>query len=359
LERTMSSEGIETLLSFVRRFLEGQGALVEQRTAGLDALLPPPLAQRLEVPEYVTFREDQPAKGEGHYRVNYGAPLLEKMVDLCCNSLPMASSQVSFPYIKSQGFDRSIREQFTLRNSLCRVTSTALIKTHYLLLACRYVARSDEQKEGLIVLFLHFDTGAFLSYPPNGSFMAAAEPAFLPETARDISRWEKLLKRISTEAEGLIAGEIRDFRDSMNRRLKRDTGNLEEYYGTLKKEMESSLTRAGLSDRLIRDRKEKIALLPEELARKREDLVMKYSIRVKMIPCAALLIRTPAVRILCDLHVERQKKPVSLTYNPITKALDPLICEGCGRSVAMVSFCSSKHLLCSCCEEKCPLCGCQ
>jgi len=354
----MSSEGIETPLSFARRFLEVEGALIEHLPAGLDALLPPPLAKRLEVPEYVTFREDQPAEGEGEYSINYGAPLLEKMVDLCCNSLPMASSQVSFPYIKSQGFDRLIREQFTLRNSLCKVTSSALIKTHYLLLACRYVARSDEQKEGLISLLFHFDTGAFLPNTLGPSIVTAAEPAFLPETAKDISRWERLLKGVSTEAGGLIAEEIRDFRDSMNRRLKRDVGNLEEYYGTLKKEMESSLARAGLSDRLVRDRKEKIALLPEELARKREDLVMKYSIRVKVIPCAALFVRTPAVRILCDLHVERQKKPVSLTYNPITKALDPLVCEGCGRSITIVSFCSSRHLLCSCCEGKCRVCGC-
>jgi hypothetical protein len=354
----MSSEGVETLFSFARRFLEGQGALVEPGPAGLDAILPLPLAQRLEVPEYVTFREDQPAEGEGEYSIHYGAPLLDKMVDLCCSSLPLASCQLSFPYLKSQGFDRLIRDQFTFRKSLCRVTSTALIKTHYLLLPCRYVARSDEQKEGLIILFSHFDSGAFLSYPPDGSFMTAGEPAFLPETARDISRWEKLLKRISTEAEGLIAEEIRDFRDSMNRRLNRDAGNLEEYYGTLKKEMESSLTRAGVSDRLLQDRKEKIALLPEELARKRQDLVMKYSIRVKLIPCAALFIRTPAVRILCDLHVGREKKPVSLTYNPITKGLDPLVCEGCGRSVTNVSFCSRLHLLCSRCEEKCPLCSC-
>jgi len=123
-------------------------------------------------------------------------------------------------------------------------------------------------------------------------------------------------------------------------------------------EGELSLTRAGLSDRLVQDRKEKIALLPEELARKRQDLVMKYSIRVKLIPCAALFMRTPAVRILCDLSVERQKRSVSLTYNPMTRALDPLVCEGCSRSITNVLFCSRRHLLCSCCEGKCRVCGC-
>jgi hypothetical protein len=120
--------------------------------------------------------------------------------------------------------------------------------------------------------------------------------------------------------------------------------------------MESSLGRAGLSDRLVQDRKEKIALIPDELAKKKEDLLKKYSIRVRIIPCAALFLRTPAVKILCDIHIGREKKPVSLIYNPMTKGLDPLVCDGCGRGTSSISFCSQQHVLCSRCQGKCPVC---
>ena len=113
-------------------------------------------------------------------------------------------------------------------------------------------------------------------------------------------------------------------------------------------------TRRKILDILI---EEKIALLPEELSRKKQDLLMKYSIRVKVIPCAALFIRTPAVKILCEVHAGRQKRPLSLTYNPITRALDPLVCEGCGRSTTVISFCTARHALCSDCEPRCPVCG--
>jgi hypothetical protein len=357
LVKTMNSEAIETPVSFARRFLEMRGAVLEANPEGFDALLPDKLAAQLELPEYVRIKDALPAESRGEYEINYGSPLLEKIVDLSCNPLPLASCHLSFHYLKSQGFDRLIQDQFHFRKSLCRVTSAASIKTDYLLLACRYLARSDEQKEGLISLFFHFDTGALISQGLASSANAAAEAALLPEASKDDARWDRIMKALSREAQGLIAEEIRDFRDSMNRRLRRDAKNLEEYYETLKKEMEASLGRSGLSERLVQDRKEKIALLPEELAEKQQDLLMKYSIRVRVIPCAALFIRTPAVRILCDVHIGRKKRPISLTYNPVTKALDPLVCDGCGRSATTVSFCAGQHALCSLCESKCPLCG--
>jgi hypothetical protein len=356
LVKTMNSEAIETPISFARRFLESQGAVVEAIPEGFDALLPGSLAEQLELPEYVRIKERLPAESRGEVDLNYGSPLLEKIIDLSCKPLPMASCQLSFHYLKTQGFDRLIQNQFSFRKSLCRVTATASIKTDYLLLASRYVARSDEQKEGLISLFFHFDTGALIPQGFDSSANAAADPAPLPDASKDVARWDRILEAMSRECHGLIAEKIRDFRDSMNRRLRRDARNLEEYYDSLKKEMEMSLGRSGLSERLLRDRKEKIALLPEELGGKKQDLLMKYSIRVKVIPCAALFVRTPAVKILCEVHTGRQKRPISMTYNPVTKALDPLVCEGCGRSSMTFSLCTCQHALCSSCESKCPVC---
>ncbi len=178
-----------------------------------------------------------------------------------------------------------------------------------MLLACRYVARSDEQKEGLISLFFNFETGALIPQASDLFSNAVMEAAPLPESVRATARWERILQGIARESKERISEEIRDFQDSMNRRLRRDVNNLEEYYENLKKEMELSLGRAGLSDRLVQDRKEKIALIPDELAKKKEDLLKKYSIRIKITPCAGLLIRTPAVKILCEVHIGREKKP--------------------------------------------------
>ncbi len=338
----MNSEITREPVFFAQRFLVRHGAAVEANPEGFEALLPHELSRKLGLPEYVNIKEGLRAEGEEQHGITYGSPLLEKMVELACYPLPLASCRLSFHYLKSQGFDRLIQDQFRFRKSLCRVTSTAPIKTDYLVLACRYAARSDEQKEGLIALFFNFETGALIPRASNLSSTAVMEAAPLPESVRTAARWERILRGIA--------------RDSMNRRLNRDVNNLEEYYENLKKEMELSLGRAGLSDRLVQDRKEKIALIPDELAKKKEDLLKKYSIRIKITPCAGLFMRMPAVKILCEAHMGREKKPISLTYSPVTKSLDPVVCEGCGRSITSISFCPRHHALCSRCQEKCPVC---
>jgi len=353
----MNSETLREPFLFGRRFLERQGAVIEAIPAGFDALLPQDLAERLEVPDYVRIKEGQSSESKEEYAIHYGSPLLDKMVEFSCGNLPLASCLVSFHYLKSQGFDRLIQEQFRFRKALCRVISTAPIKTDYLEIACRYVARSDEQKEGLISLFFHFDTGALIPGGLDACANATTDAAALPDSSKDNNKWDRIINTLSRVTSGLIAEEIQDFRDSMNRRLRRDAKNLEEYYETLKKEMGASLGRSGLSDHLIQDRRQKMALLPEELARKKDDLLQKYSIRVKIIPCAALFIRTPAVRVLCDVHIGREKRPISLTYNPLTKTLDPLVCEGCAGSTTIVSFCPRHHVLCPQCSENCRACG--
>jgi len=352
----MNSEIAREPLLFAQRFLEKHGAAIEANPKGFEALLPHELSKSLELPEYLNIKAGLKADGEEQYRITYGSPLLEKMVELACDRLPLASCRLSFHYLKSQGFDRLIQDQLSFRKSVCKVTSTAPIKTDYLVLACRYVARSDEQKEGLISFFFNFETGASISHASDLFSNAVIEAAPLPESARAIARWDRILQGIARESKDRISEEIRDFQDSMNRRLRRDVNNLEEYYENLKKEMELSLGRAGLSARLVQDRKEKIALIPDELAKKKEDLLKKYSIRIKITPCAGLLIRTPAVKILCEVHIGRQKKPMSLIYSPMTKTLDPLVCDGCSHGTTSISFCPRHHALCSRCQERCPVC---
>jgi hypothetical protein len=150
--------------------------------------------------------------------------------------------------------------------------------------------------------------------------------------------------------------EISLFEESMNRRFRRDVTHLEEYYAGLQKEMESSLERSGLSDQLIRERQEKIALIPDEMARKKEDLHKKYSIRLKVVPCALMIVSMPAIQVLCRVSIGKKQKSIPLFYNPVTKNMDPAVCDGCGASTARLAFCDRFHLLCSVCAADCPTC---
>jgi hypothetical protein len=40
----------------------------------------------------------------------------------------------------------------------------------------------------------------------------------------------------------------------------------------------------------------------------------------------------------------------------VTKAVDPLVCQGCHVSTRQIYFCGGLHLLCPKCRHSCPVC---
>lgn len=357
LVKTMNSEPDQVLERFAFRFLENQGAVLERDEGGFEALLPERLAGFLGTPEHIRISRESGSELDGVYSINYGSPLLEKMSDASCDQVPLLACRLEFGYVKSQGFDQLIKEQFNFSKWLGKVETWAKIKTDYLFLTCRYTAQSDEQKEGLVNLAFNLETGA---YVPHMVHMLTSVTRDL-ETQKKSPTWkdehiEKITEWVRRELKETMSDEIGPFQESMNRRFRRDVANLAEYYEALKKEMEKSLERPSLSDELIKQRREKIALLPDELSRKRDDLFKKYSIKVKVEPCAAMLINTLAVKILYKISIGRDYKSLSLIYNPVTKSMDPLVCQGCGRSITSVYFCDNLHSLCSTCSDRCSVC---
>jgi len=198
-------------------------------------------------------------------------------------------------------FEMVIGEIDMFYNISGKVQSSAEIKTDYLLLSCRYTAQSDEQKEGLISLVFNYETGALI--PRMARMLSTVDKSFKasPKVVWNEGKITNLLNQVKTRSKEIIMEELAPFRESMIRRFKRDARNLEDYFYATEREMRSSLERQGLSEELIRDRKEKIALLPHELERKKDDLFKKYSIKTKIEPCAVMLIRTSAVKILYKL----------------------------------------------------------
>jgi hypothetical protein len=344
-----------SLAHFVCRFLENRGAILEKSTKGFEVLLPDHLSQLLEAPEFIQIDTDP--NSESIWSANFGSPLLEKMVNAACESVPFVECHLQFDYLKSRGFDSLIRNQFAFHGAVGKVESFAEVRTEYLLLTCKYLAQSDEQKEGLIRLMFNLETGARIADMEQNIGLAAGKF----QTPKKSVNWpdekiKKILEWVERHTKTELAKEIAPFEDSMNRRLRRDVASLEEYYTDLEQEMAASLERPGLSSQLINERQEKMSLLPEELARKTDDLFKKYSIRVNIKLCGAMRIRTPAVKILYRVSVGKKQLRLSMIYNPANKSLDPQVCRGCGISTFSVHFCCHLHLLCPNCSAECPVC---
>jgi hypothetical protein len=344
------------LLAFAGQVLASQGAVVETAAGGLEALLPEPLARRLDLPEHLAI--DTGLNEPGAPALAYGSPLLEKIIDLACSQVPVLDCRLVFAYIKRQGFDRLIGDQFRMVGAVGRVTSIAEVRSRHLVLYCRYLAQSDEQKEDLLPLAFNLDTGAPVH--AMAGLLESLDRDFTDDgTAEglDAEKAAAVVAWIQKGAVSAVEAAIASFRATMDRRFHRDAAHLESYYASLGAEMETLLKRPGLSAEAIADRQAKIDLIPAELTRKKEDLHRKYSIHVQLFLCGAVLVRTPAVKVILDIAVGRKTKTLPLIYNPVLKALEPMVCQGCGAGTYSLRFCDRLHTLCPACAPRCPLCN--
>jgi hypothetical protein len=149
--------------------------------------------------------------------------------------------------------------------------------------------------------------------------------------------------------------ELSDFFSSMRRRLRRDAGNTREYYEALKKEMEDSLGRPHLTDAQRQERMAKIRELPQEMASKIADLENKYQVQVTLTGCAALRFILPVVQIMIGINYRKLQRTTRATWNPITRRLDPLVCERCQGTIRTLSLRekdSQIFLLCASCSVR-------
>ncbi|MBW1789031.1 MAG: hypothetical protein JRK53_20855 [Deltaproteobacteria bacterium] len=348
---------------FFYRFLESRGAALERVTHGFNAVLPKELSSILELPELVSIQTDRLPDTEGadsgpepdaareRYAVHYGASMLDHAVSLVCGRVPLLSFRLHFDYLKSQGFDKLVGQRLLFPNAVGKGGSHAVVQARYLLITAWYSALSDERKEGLVTLAFNLESGAYV--PEMAELLDGmhrtvdrAEPE---ERAADI---RNVLRCAPAAFQDRVAVDTADFQESMNRRFRRDVENLMEYYAGLKQEMQKSLERPGLSEQLIHDRKEKIRLIPDELARKKDDLFKKYSVKIRIKPCAMICVKTRAVKLLYRLSIGKSTKTLSMTYNPVTKDMDPQLCEGCGTSTYSCTFDDQLHLLCPACAQR-------
>lgn len=352
----MSSSADPLLEEFLRHFLHVSGAAFEEDAGGFQALLPESVADMLKVPEMVRLSAaPNPATGQEDAETvaaGYGSPVLERMLNEIGARPPLIGCRLRFNYLKKGGFTRLIRDAFDVEGALVSVESAAEVQTEYLHLTFSYLAQSDEQREGLVCAAVNLETGAEISAMKemlpaiDKEYYTPGKP--FPWDSAQVGRLRHWAEK---RAASLVAETIRPFEARMNKRFRRDVESLETYYAALLKEMKAGLNRAGLSEKLIRDRREKISLLPEEMARKKKDLYKKYSIRVRLRPCCGMLIRTPAVKLLVRFEVGKNRKTIPFLFNPVVRNADPTVCGRCGQSTYKVHVFRDLTVLCPECSQ--------
>jgi len=322
----------QELLSFMAQVLEQRGGVVEQHSGYMMALLPARLSRQINLPEEVQIGKD----GEA---LLYGSPLLDRIISLTTQEVPVVYGQLEVPYLKTAGFEQLLSQNISFDKGKNRIIDMVEARQSYMVLNCHYLAKSDELKEGLVEVVIHEDTGALIA--DMAGRWANFQPAFFPE--QDVPphfpvHLDNAIKVAMKSARSIVDAELADFFKSIKRHLHRDVRNTREYYLALKKEMKASLEKTNLSEEQRNERKAKIAELPHEMTRKIKDLKQKYQVDVTLRSCAALRFLVPVVRLAVEIRYRKLLREIRLLYNPITSSLDPLVCERCHTTTRSLSI---------------------
>ncbi len=337
------------LVYFATKILELHGGLVEPQSENLLAILPPRLAEKLELKEEVSF-------GDAGEPLIYGHPNLEKLINLAKGEVPIVYGRLQVSYLKKDGFEQFLEQDFSFGKSQIRIINRAEARNTYMVLYCHFLALSDERKEGIFSFAIDEGTGAlipviaerWLDYQPEFYPRAQIPPHFPSQLTKIIEIALKNLKNRATE-------ELEEFRNNMQRHLQRDVRNTREYYQALKNEMEASLQKTHLTPESRQERREKIDALPDEMGRKITDLKQKYHIEVKLTACAAIRVLVPVVRLQLELRYRKLIRELKLTFNPISHCFDPLACENCTTTTREIHLCETgkgTKLLCLDCSSR-------
>jgi hypothetical protein len=339
------------LLAFAAELLENHGGLIEPESDRLLALLPPRLARELELSEEVQLGSEQ-------VPLLYGSPLLDRLIGLATRDVPVVYGQIQGLYLKKAGFEQLIGQDIAFADGQVRVGSRAEARTTYMVLACHYVALSDERKEGLVQVAFHEGSGALI--PGLADLWPEYHPEFFPAgkvPPHFPVHLEQAVKTGMHSAESLVRERLADFLSSMRRGLVRDVKNTREYFQALGTEMQAGLSHPNLIEPQRQERLAKIAELPAELARKILDVQQKYQVRVTISACAAFRLLVDVVQLLLELKYRKFQRSVRVTWNPLTRHLDPLVCESCRATIHRIHPAVSDaaiRLLCPSCTHRLP-----
>jgi hypothetical protein len=101
--------------------------------------------------------------------------------------------------------------------------------------------------------------------------------------------------------------------------------------------------------------KKKIKDEEEEFIQKE---IKKHGLKIDNKLLNTTIIYFPTYNLNLTLEIEKNNyKMIEMTYNPLSKTVSPIYCKSCGKEVKEIILCSSGHITCRNCGEKCASCG--
>lgn len=344
------------LFNFTIEFLRHNGAIVEEKNGAIESVFPADLAKTLKIEEYsnLVFSPDE----KSGVLISFDSEVFKKLPMVFNEKGGFSVISIPSPQIRIDKIKKRIADKIIFHNAVFSVDKNEEKAISYLLAFFKFIAFSDERREGIISVLLNefnLSSGRFEIEQLDALTDIFARPLENTERMDD----EKILSALCAAPKEIVNEGLEDFLQSANRRLNRDTRRIYEYYHTLIKETRQSIEKKAFG----RNKKEKeqtlnkIKAIETELKWKINDLITKYNIDIRIEPISFIRVETVAPLFWLTIKRRKMTRLFPLTYNPLLKTFDNLPCESCFNPGKVHWVCDDKlHIVCSKCFKACPRC---
>ena len=344
-----------------------EGALLERTEDGcLEFVVPPSLSETLGIPEHGKLSFAYHPFDESVIRASYESELFRSVDRLFSGRGKMAKAVYSSQLQNIEKVSKWVSEKIALSNASFRLQKVDNQRIAYALIFFKYVALSDEKREGLFSLLINEQN--LSTFPLNANLTAFWEDLKEPEEI--LTRSEGISKALQagfSAASLMVKEEFEPFIKSLGRRLNRDIRRVSEYYETLKVEIQKAFEKKvflgrGTPEEQNEEGKKilsgKLDAVEGEKSWKIQDLISKYALNVRIEPVCIIDIETESLVFWLEIKRRLSSRTFPLSYNPLLKKVDSLPCESCFYPRGTYYICDEKlHILCATCFRKCPNCG--
>ncbi len=398
----MRSKIDQRLAEVIAAILAHNGAVLDpdEEDGSLEVLSPPAVCELLKIPEYTRLCFSYNEENNDTIYASYDSEFFISLGKLFSGRGRFSRTGYP-PHIPTrEKLARLISKKIAFNNATFRLGKSEVKNISYLLFYFRYVALSDEKREGLLSLLINEANLSTLPFEDGPSQLREREDKLKDREKQEI---KKVFPAAYSVGMSLAKERLGDFIKSLERRLNRDIRRVYEYYDTLKKETEKALKKKALAqamselnleptipgpvneddrealagrqqdldsriEKQITERTargegldklfNKLDLIEAERKWKVQDLVAKYALTIKIEPVSTIRIDTRSLMLWIDIRRRLSSRQFPLTFNPITKQLDALPCESCFNPQKSHYVCDDKlHIICSDCFKTCPDCG--
>jgi len=334
------------LTEFTARLLSRRGALLEPIGDGFEVVLPSDVATALKIAEHTTLSFGAPA--EDGVVVTHTSDVFGAMGALLADRGAFGVVHLPAPAVSLDRLEQRLTEKVALTNAVFAVERRETRPASSLMVYARYTARSDQQQDGIVALTINEGNLAVRRVGVEDvDLLANAQEGPLGGPLDGVERQalDVVLRAAQKAQQALITLDLREFVQSLERRLNRDIHRVHEYYQSLIEEWSRRRAKKGEADQ--DGSAGKITAIETESNWKVQDLVAKYALRVQIDPIAFLRIEAPTPTFWLAIKRRKQTRSFPLTYDPLMKALDRLPCESCFYPQSPLSVCDHRlHLVC-------------